>query len=203
MPFLITVTGYRITRNKESLSELQARIHRVRDPNAPIHIVTLNALKSKKARSTLQDERYRLKVTVANASLQKVNAYLGCSNCGKHSDYPAGECFKCETCTKEGVVSEPRITFNCEVSDGTEQLEITSFTDDTVKLFRMLAPDIFHMRHSGDHLAFESTQALLQDEPFTIEVSPTTTLTRNNILKWALRSVIPETVEPAVVAPLT
>ncbi|XP_074295400.1 uncharacterized protein LOC141623219 isoform X2 [Silene latifolia] len=96
------------TQNKESLSELQARIRRVRDPNALIHVVTLNALKSKKARSTLRDERYRLKVTVENASLQKVNAYLGCSNCGKRSVYLAGESFRCETCTKEGVVSEPR-----------------------------------------------------------------------------------------------
>ncbi|XP_074295401.1 uncharacterized protein LOC141623219 isoform X3 [Silene latifolia] len=98
------------TQNKESLSELQARIRRVRDPNALIHVVTLNALKSKKARSTLRDERYRLKVTVENASLQKVNAYLGCSNCGKRSVYLAGESFRCETCTKEGVVSEPRAT---------------------------------------------------------------------------------------------
>ncbi|XP_074286429.1 uncharacterized protein LOC141611722 [Silene latifolia] len=181
-----------VTRNKELLLELQTKIRNVRDPNAPIRISTLNALKSKKhTRDTLQDERYRVTVTVPSPLLQKINAYLGCSHGGKRSEYAAGESFKCENCTKDGVVSEPRITFNCEVFDGTEQLEITAFTEDTDKNFCVSALDISHIKHSEDCLAFEGIQAMLKNEPFTIEVSPKTDLSRNNILQWGLRDVIP------------
>ncbi|XP_074313658.1 uncharacterized protein LOC141648845 [Silene latifolia] len=137
-----------VGRSKELLTDLQTRINKVRDPNMPIPIVNLNNLKNKKAKNTLQDERYKLNVTIPAPDFKKINAYLGCSHCGKRTDYAAGESFTCENCTKDGALSEPRITFNCVVSDGTDQLEITAFTADTTILFQMSASDIFHLQHS-------------------------------------------------------
>ncbi|XP_074302772.1 uncharacterized protein LOC141634534 [Silene latifolia] len=152
--------------------------------------MSLSALNNKKAKNTLQDERYQLNVTVPAPDLQKVNAYLGCSHCGKRTDYATGEKFKCETCTKDDVVSEPRITFNCEVSDGTERLEITAFTSDTSDMFQMSAADIFHMKHSGDNTSFGKVCDALNNGPLVIEVSPKIALSRNNILQWALRRIV-------------
>ncbi|XP_074302445.1 uncharacterized protein LOC141634013 [Silene latifolia] len=96
------------SRNKEFLTGLQARLNRARDPNASSDVVTLSVLKTKKAKHILQDESYHLNVIIPLAEFQKINAYVGCSYCGKRSDYAACEHFKCETCTKDGVVAEPR-----------------------------------------------------------------------------------------------
>ncbi|KAH9604973.1 hypothetical protein KSS87_006563, partial [Heliosperma pusillum] len=127
----------------------------VRNLHERVEVMTIAALKAKKARNTLQDERHTLRVRVPFADLGKVNAYLGCSNCGRRSSFAAGETFKCEICKKSEVIAVPRVTFNCEVSDGTGKLDITAFTSDTELLFRMAAPDIFHMKHSvNSHIPF-------------------------------------------------
>ncbi|KAH9618970.1 hypothetical protein KSS87_015116 [Heliosperma pusillum] len=136
-------------------------------------------------------------VKVPFADFEKVNAYLGCSHCGKRTDYAAGQAFDCENCATKAVLSEPRITFNFEVSDGTGTLDITTFTADT-ETFRMSGPEIFHMMHSSDKQSYRVIQAALQNVPFSLEVSPKTMLSRNNILQWGLRRVMLEQEEPPI-----
>ncbi|KAK9682417.1 hypothetical protein RND81_10G072600, partial [Saponaria officinalis] len=136
-----------VLQHQKALSDRQARVLDVRNPSQEKVIITINALKQKTVHNTLQEERRWLKVVIPEANIDIVNAYLGCSNCGKRTDVPVGKAYACTTCSKKDCVSSPRITFNCEVSDGTGTLAITMFTEDSEKLFRMTAPDIFQVKH--------------------------------------------------------
>ncbi|KAK9714397.1 hypothetical protein RND81_06G091300 [Saponaria officinalis] len=141
----------------QALSDRQARILDVRNPSQEKVVITIRALKQKTVHNTLQEERRWLKVVIPDANIDKVNTYLGCSNCGKRTDVPVGKAYACTTCLKDCAVFLPqekpvmctsRVTFNCEVSDGTGTLAITMFTQDCGKMFRMTAPDIFRVKHS-------------------------------------------------------
>ncbi|KAK9715198.1 hypothetical protein RND81_06G149100 [Saponaria officinalis] len=181
-----------VLQHQKALSDRQARVLDVRNPSQEKVITTINALKQKTVHNTLQEERRWLKVVIPEANIDRVNAYLGCSNCGKRTDVPVGKAYACTTCSKKDCVSSPRITFNCEVADGTGTLAITMFTEDSEKLFRMTAADIFRVKHSDDQIAFKAIQQLLRTSDVLIEVGPKTTLSRNNILQWILKQVVIE-----------
>ncbi|KAK9698157.1 hypothetical protein RND81_08G085800 [Saponaria officinalis] len=127
----------------------------------------------------LEEERHWLKVTILEPEFDKINAYLRCSNCGTRAEVSAGH-----------VICSPRVTFNCDVSDGSESLAITTFTEDSEKLFRMTAADIFRIEHSEDRAAFEKVQQLFQTTSILIQVGLKATLSCNNILKRVLKKLV-------------
>ncbi|KAH9625530.1 hypothetical protein KSS87_020327 [Heliosperma pusillum] len=191
----IAIIDHRAARNTSKLMETKARILQARRSATNKIIVTIAALRGKKASGTLPDDRFWLRVTVLEATLSKVNAYLGCSQCGARSNLPAGARYSCKRCSKEECISIARVTFSCDVSDGTWSLPITAFTGNAETLFQMAANDIFQMKCSDNAAAFEVPQALLRTKPLLIEVAPKTSLAISNILEWVLRQVIIETIE--------
>ncbi|XP_021846563.2 replication protein A 70 kDa DNA-binding subunit B-like [Spinacia oleracea] len=142
-------------RHQVVLADRQARVLDVRNPSNEKVIITLDELRNKKKTNTLQEERPWLKVCISDARLEKVHAYLGCPNGGKTTTVPVGEAFNCLTCSRNGVISTPRITFNCEVSDDTGTYAFTTFTEDSERLFRMAVADIFRMKHALSKVAIE------------------------------------------------
>ncbi|XP_057249654.1 uncharacterized protein LOC104892916 isoform X2 [Beta vulgaris subsp. vulgaris] len=187
----IVITDHRALRHRDTLADRQARVLDVRNTSKERQVMTICALKEKKVVNTLQDERQFLRVVVPEPSFEKLHAYLGCSNCNKRTDVPAGETHTCLNCGQKNVISIPRVTFNCDVSDGNATLPVTIFSKDLEKLFKLPVEDIFRMRHSDDLETFSAIQKLLQVS-FLIEVGPKTTLSLNNVLQWILKRVVAE-----------
>ncbi|KAK9714422.1 hypothetical protein RND81_06G093000, partial [Saponaria officinalis] len=181
--------------HQQVLRDKQARVLEVRDPMQATQLTTIEALKQKKAHNTLQEERHRLIVVIPNAAMDKVHAYLGCSNCGRSADVPAGHTYTCTNCSAKNCVSSPRVTFNCEVSDGTGKLSLTLFTSDCEKLIKMSAPDIFRIKHTDNQQAFEAIHTLLKNTYVLIELGPQKALSINNVLQWVLKKIIVDDAE--------
>ncbi|KAK9665000.1 hypothetical protein RND81_14G083300 [Saponaria officinalis] len=178
-----------VGKHRKLLTDMQNRVVDVRKSGNDQTIKKIATLKMKKAQTTLQDERHWLLVTIP-AELNQINAYLGCSNCGKRADMPAGHVYSCTACSAENIKCSPKITFNTDVSDGSGTLSITTFTVDAIKLFRMDAADIFKMKHSEDHETFKQIKELMHTVPVLIQVGPKATLSRNNVLQWVLKQVV-------------
>ncbi|KAK9665724.1 hypothetical protein RND81_14G131400 [Saponaria officinalis] len=176
-------------RHQDVLADIQARVLDVRTAKTERVVKTIEALRKKKVQNTLQEVRHWLRVVIPDPEIDKINAYLGCSKCGKRVDVPAGQVYTCTTCSKKDCVSSPRITFNCDVTDGTGQLAITAFTEDSEKLFRQTAPDLFRLKNSDDQKSFQMIIKLLQTSTFLIQVGPKATLSRNKVLQWVLKKV--------------
>ncbi|XP_056685476.1 uncharacterized protein [Spinacia oleracea] len=170
------------------LSDRQARVLDVRNPTKEKVIITLDSLKLKRPYNTLQEQRHWLRVTIPNPQMSTINAYLGCSACGRRGDIPAGTSYTCTRC-KADTVSTPKITYNFVASDGTGTMECTSFTEDSEKLFRMTAADTFRMKHSNDAATFEQLQEMLKSNHFLLEIGPTMGLSKNGVLEWCLKSI--------------
>ncbi|XP_074296811.1 uncharacterized protein LOC141627435 [Silene latifolia] len=173
-----------------ALTELRSRVFHVKMPILTQKTVKIAALRSKKAKSTLQDEKYWLDVTIPTAELYRVNAYMGCSHCAKRSSIPPGRAYICDTCSETDCTSEPKITFGCDISDGSGTLPMTAFTSTTEKLFMMSAADIFHMKESDDEQAFSVVQEMIHYKPFKVQVGPSTSLVMSNILHWVVKKVV-------------
>ncbi|KAK9691643.1 hypothetical protein RND81_09G209600 [Saponaria officinalis] len=167
---------------------MNSRIADVKNTPTEKVIKIIYTLLQKKVQNTLQEERHWLQVTVPDLDFNKINAYVGCSKCGKRMDIPAGRPYKCNAYPKD-CVSCPRITFTCDVADGTGILTITTFTEDAEKLFRLSAPDLFRIKHSDDRKIFQLIQKKLNESPILIQVGPKATLSKNNVLQWVLKTV--------------
>ncbi|XP_074267748.1 replication protein A 70 kDa DNA-binding subunit E-like [Silene latifolia] len=179
-----------MTNHQMALTELQSRVFNVKMPIPAQKNVKIAALRSKKAKTTLQDGKHWLEVTIPAAELHKVNAYMGCSHCSKRSSIPPGSAYTCENCSEADCTTEPKITFNCDISDGTGTLPMTAFSSTTEKLFKMSAADIFHMKHADDDQAFSAVQEMLRLKPFKVQVGPSTSLSMSNILQWVVKQVV-------------
>ncbi|XP_021739398.1 uncharacterized protein LOC110705776 [Chenopodium quinoa] len=68
-------------------------------------------------------------------------------------------------------------------------MAFTTFNDDTERLFRKTAAEIYAIKESDDHNAFKTIQDLLSSTPFYIKVGPTWHLGQNNVLEWTLRAI--------------
>ncbi|XP_074294071.1 uncharacterized protein LOC141621520 [Silene latifolia] len=172
-----------------ALTKLQNMVFCVKMPLPGQKAVNISSLRSKKAKTTLQEEKHWLDVTIPNVELYKVNAYMGCSHCGKRSKIPPEQTYTCTSSSQANYTSAPKITFNCDISDGTETLPMTALHP-TEKLFKMSAADVFHMKHSGDDQAFLAVKVMLFLTPFKVQVSLATSLSASNILQWAVKQVI-------------
>ncbi|XP_074271480.1 replication protein A 70 kDa DNA-binding subunit B-like [Silene latifolia] len=179
-----------MTNHQTALTQLQARLFSVKLPLGAERTNKISALRSKKAKTALQDERHWLDVTIPNAEFHKINAYMGCSKCGKRSSIPPGRTYTCDTCSEPDCTSVPKVTFTFEISDGTGSLLFTAFTTTNENLFRMSAADIFQMKHTDDEQTFTAVQELLHLNSFRVQVGPAAALSINNILQWVVKQVV-------------
>ncbi|XP_021722717.1 uncharacterized protein LOC110690191 [Chenopodium quinoa] len=86
------------------LQDMQERILNVRYPSAEKKIITITELRSKKAANATPDEVAWIRVTIPEANLQRVNAYIGCLGCGKRSHLALGTCFPYILARKQTVL---------------------------------------------------------------------------------------------------
>ncbi|KAK9733504.1 hypothetical protein RND81_04G071500 [Saponaria officinalis] len=189
-----------MTNHQTALAQLQSRIYHIKMPLLVIKTTKISALRSKKAKSTLQDEKHWLEVAIPNAELHKINAYMRCSKCAKRSGIPPGHTYTCSACSKPDCTTTPKITFSCDISDGTGTLPMTTFTSTAEQLFKMSASDIYHMKHShlniylsvlqDDDKAFTAVQELLRVTTFKVQVGPAKSLSINNILQWEVKDSV-------------
>ncbi|KAK9750512.1 hypothetical protein RND81_02G202000 [Saponaria officinalis] len=179
-----------MTSHQTALTQLQSRIYHIKMPMLVIKTTKISALRSKKTKSTLQDEKHWLEVAIPNAELHKINAYMGCSKCAKRSSIPPGRTYTCSTCSKPDCTTTPKITFSCDISDGTGTLPMTIFTSTAEQLFKMSASDIYHMKHSDDDQAFTAVQELLRVITFKVQVGPAKSFSINNILQWEVMDIV-------------
>ncbi|KAK9748789.1 hypothetical protein RND81_02G081100 [Saponaria officinalis] len=179
-----------MTNHQTALAQLQSRIYHIKMPLPVIKTTKISALRSKKAKSTLQDEKHWLEVAIPNAELHKINAYMGCSKCAKRSGIPPGHTYTCSACSKPDCTTTPKITFSCDISDGTGTLLMTTFTSTAEQLFKMSASDIYHMKHSDGDKAFTAVQELLRVTTFKVQVGPAKSLSINNILQWEVKDIV-------------
>ncbi|XP_021713520.1 uncharacterized protein LOC110681691 [Chenopodium quinoa] len=89
-----------------------------------------------------------------------------------------------------------RVTFKFEAADHSGTMSFTTFNDDTEKLFRKTASEIWNMKTSGNFEVFKAIQEILSTKPFFIQVTPTLELARNSVLLWTLKSIEVEDAEP-------
>ncbi|XP_021731271.1 uncharacterized protein LOC110698173 [Chenopodium quinoa] len=68
-------------------------------------------------------------------------------------------------------------------------MAFTTFTADTEKLFGKSAEEIHFMKDYEDVQSFGSIYQKLCNNYVLVEVGPTTTLSRNNILQWCLKGI--------------
>ncbi|XP_021766975.1 replication protein A 70 kDa DNA-binding subunit B-like [Chenopodium quinoa] len=167
----------------QRLVDRQARVLDVRYPSENKKIVSIAELKQKKPSNTLQEETLWIEVTIQDAELEKVNAYTGCSNCCKRTNLPLQKRYSCSSCLNKECICTKRITFKFEASDTTGTMAFTTFNDDTERLFRKTAAEIYAIKESDDHNAFKTIQDLLSSTPFYIKVGPTWHLGQNNVLE--------------------
>ncbi|XP_021766259.1 replication protein A 70 kDa DNA-binding subunit D-like isoform X2 [Chenopodium quinoa] len=139
-----------------------------------------------------KDELLWIEVTIQYAELEKVKAYTGCSNCWKRTNLPLHKRYSCSSCSKKECISTKRITFKFEASDDTGTMAFTTFNDDTERLFRCSAAEIYAIKEADNHDAFKVIQDMLSSMPFYIKVGLTLHLGQNYILEGTLKSIEPK-----------
>uniref|UniRef100_A0A803KWU8 Replication factor A C-terminal domain-containing protein n=1 Tax=Chenopodium quinoa TaxID=63459 RepID=A0A803KWU8_CHEQI len=115
----------------QRLVDRQARVLDVRYPSENKKIVSIAELKQKK-----------------DAELEKVNAYTSCSNCCKRTNLPMQKRYSCSSCLNKECICTERISFKFEASDTTGTMAFTTFNDDTERLFRKTAAEIYAIKES-------------------------------------------------------
>ncbi|XP_021719156.1 replication protein A 70 kDa DNA-binding subunit B-like isoform X1 [Chenopodium quinoa] len=173
----------------QKIVDRQAMLLDVRYPCENKNIVSIADLKRRNPSNTMQEEILWIEVTIQNADLEKVNAYTGCSNCSKRSNLPLQKRFSCSSCSNKESIFTERATFKFEARDNTGSMAFTTFNNDTERLFRKTAAEIYAIKEEGDYDSFKTIQNMLSSIPFYIQVGPTLHLAQNNVLEWALKSV--------------
>ncbi|XP_021773473.1 uncharacterized protein LOC110737417 [Chenopodium quinoa] len=173
----------------QKVVDRQARVLEVRYPSEEKKILSIDELKQRKPSNTLQDELLWIEVTIQYAELEKVNAYTGYSNCWKRTNLPLQKRYSCSSCSKKECISTNRITFKFEASDDTGTMAFTTFNDDTERLFRCSAAEIYAIKEADNHETFKVIKDMLRSTLFYIKVGPTLHLGQNNVLEWTLKSI--------------
>uniref|UniRef100_A0A803MDU4 RNase H type-1 domain-containing protein n=1 Tax=Chenopodium quinoa TaxID=63459 RepID=A0A803MDU4_CHEQI len=135
------------------------------------NVVGFTTLKTRHTRgeavNATPDEIAWIKVTIPEADLQRVNAYIGCLGCGKRTHLALGTRFPCISCKKGDIVAVHKT-----------------------------ATEIWDIKATVNFEAFKVVQAILATKPFFIQVTPTLELARNSVLLWTLKTVEVEDAEP-------
>ncbi|XP_021751443.1 replication protein A 70 kDa DNA-binding subunit B-like [Chenopodium quinoa] len=171
------------------LQDGQARVLNIRYPSPEKTIVSIADLRSKKAKHVLQEETVWIKATVQEPDLDRVNAYVGCYGCSKRTNLRVGTPFPCSICKKGDSISAHRVTFKFDATDGTGTMAFTAFNDDTERLFRKSATEIYNIKNTENLTAFEQISNIISTKPFFIKVGLTNKLSRNAVLIWTLKEI--------------
>uniref|UniRef100_A0A803KV58 Replication factor A C-terminal domain-containing protein n=1 Tax=Chenopodium quinoa TaxID=63459 RepID=A0A803KV58_CHEQI len=144
----IVVTDERANLFHQKVLDRQTRVLDVKYPGENKKIVSIAELRQKKPSNNIQEELLWIEVTIQNAELEKVHAYTGCSNCWKRTNLPLQKRYSCTSCYKKECICTERTTFKFEASDGTGTMAFTTFNDDTERLFRRSAAEIYAIKEA-------------------------------------------------------
>uniref|UniRef100_A0A803M837 Replication factor A C-terminal domain-containing protein n=1 Tax=Chenopodium quinoa TaxID=63459 RepID=A0A803M837_CHEQI len=111
-------------------------------------------------RATKPHTRRAKQHLIQNAELEKVNAYPGCSNCWNRTNLPLQKRYSCSACSKKECICTERATFKFEASDDTGTMAFTTFNNDTERLFRKTAAEIYAIKEA------RSSEKNVQEETF-------------------------------------
>uniref|UniRef100_A0A803M3I7 Replication factor A C-terminal domain-containing protein n=1 Tax=Chenopodium quinoa TaxID=63459 RepID=A0A803M3I7_CHEQI len=178
-----------VVAQKQLLQDRQARVLEIRDSAQEPSMKTIEELKEKKAANLLMEERHWIQATVPNASLDNVFVYTGCSRCGNKCKIPEGRQFTCIFCDNKNCVSAPRVAFKIEVVDVTGSMTLTSFNNDTEKMFGKTAADIKTMKDCGDVFGFQAIEEKLRKKNTFFKLGPSNSLGSSNMLEWSLKTI--------------
>ncbi|KAL2904406.1 Replication protein A 70 kDa DNA-binding subunit B [Bienertia sinuspersici] len=106
-------------QNETLLRDRQSIILESRNPSQQRIISTVAEINAKKAATTWLEQKFWLKVTMPEATLDDLYFYLGCSKCGRKGDAEKGALYKCAHCNNTQSISVPRITFKFKAVDAT------------------------------------------------------------------------------------
>ncbi|XP_074293070.1 replication protein A 70 kDa DNA-binding subunit B-like [Silene latifolia] len=141
----------------------------------------------KKASDTQQEERHWLHVLSPEFDQKDVYLYLGCGHCGTGSKKDINVKYNCTTCKREDVTSVPRMNITFEAIDATGSYMFTALTTDAEKLMQKKATDMYTMNLEERQKYLAGAETRIRESKFYIQVGPTTSLSRNVVLKWVLK----------------
>uniref|UniRef100_A0A803MQ01 Replication factor A C-terminal domain-containing protein n=1 Tax=Chenopodium quinoa TaxID=63459 RepID=A0A803MQ01_CHEQI len=178
-----------VVAQKQLLQDRQARVLQIRDSTQEPSMKTIEELKEKKAANSLMEERHWIQAIVPNASLDNVFVYTGCSRCGNKCRVQEGKQFTCIFCDNKNCVSAPRVAFKFEVVNVTGSMTLTSFNNDTEKMFGKTAAEIKTMKDCGDVFGFQEIEEKLRKKTTFFKLGPSNSVGSSNVLEWSLKTI--------------
>uniref|UniRef100_A0A803MQQ7 Replication factor A C-terminal domain-containing protein n=1 Tax=Chenopodium quinoa TaxID=63459 RepID=A0A803MQQ7_CHEQI len=88
---------------------------------------TLDQIISKTVDNTVQEEVYTITITIPDAQLSNIIAYIGCDGCGKRCGVTANVSFFCLHCPYKKCTSTERVNFTFDAADNTGTFRLTTF----------------------------------------------------------------------------
>ncbi|XP_021762990.1 replication factor A protein 1-like [Chenopodium quinoa] len=92
------------------------------------------------------EEIHTLTVTIPDAQLDNVIAYIGCDNCGKRCGVAANVDFFCPHCPDKKCTSTERVNFTFDVVDDTGTFRLTAFGQVCEQIFKLTTLEIFERK---------------------------------------------------------
>uniref|UniRef100_A0A803KP39 Replication factor A C-terminal domain-containing protein n=1 Tax=Chenopodium quinoa TaxID=63459 RepID=A0A803KP39_CHEQI len=150
---------------------------------------TLDQIISKNVDNTVQEELYTLTVTIPDAQLSNVIAYIGCDNCGRRCGLAANVPFFCPHCPDKKCTSTERVNFTFDATDDTRTFRLTAFGTVCEQIFNLTTLEVFNRKIKDDWNDFDHLAAALKSTPMHIIVHPAQALNRVGVLRWVVQSV--------------
>ncbi|XP_021725939.1 replication protein A 70 kDa DNA-binding subunit B-like [Chenopodium quinoa] len=150
---------------------------------------TLDNINGKTVDNTVQEEIYTLTVTIPDAQLDNVIAYIGCDNCGKRCGVAANVAFFCPHCPDKKCTSTERVNFTFDAADDTGTCRLTAFGQVCEQIFKLKTLEIFERKIKDDWKDFDHVAAALKSTLMHIILYPSQALNRAGVLRWVVQSV--------------
>uniref|UniRef100_A0A803MWY7 Replication protein A OB domain-containing protein n=1 Tax=Chenopodium quinoa TaxID=63459 RepID=A0A803MWY7_CHEQI len=140
--------------------------------------ITLDHIINKTVDNTVQEEVYTITVTIPDAQLSNVIAYIGCDGCANYYSQ-----FKS---------TDPRpfqVNFTFDAVDNTRTFRLTAFSPVCEQLLQLPTIEIFERKIKDDWSDFDHLAAALKNTPMHIILHPAQSLNRAGVLRWVVQSV--------------
>ncbi|XP_074296779.1 uncharacterized protein LOC141627376 [Silene latifolia] len=149
----------------------------------------MQRLFQKKVQNTLQEEHHWLHVRLNEFDRRKIRLYLGCSECGTGNYQDIGVAYTCTQCLTENAISTARMSITFEAADDTGACFFTALTKNAERLLEVKAVTLFSMpaQEKEDYLV--QIERRIRSTPIYIQVTPETSLSRAQVLRWILKEV--------------
>uniref|UniRef100_A0A803MRR2 Replication protein A OB domain-containing protein n=1 Tax=Chenopodium quinoa TaxID=63459 RepID=A0A803MRR2_CHEQI len=148
---------------------------------------TLDQIIKKNVDNTVQEEVYTITVTIPDAQLSNVIAYIGCDGCGKRCGVAANP-----TTTLNFKTLTPghcRVNFTFDAADNTGTFRLTAFGPVCEKILQLPTLEIFERKIKDDWSDFDHLAVALKNTPMHIIIHPAQSLNRAGVLRWVVQSV--------------